>query len=81
MTAAKLVREPIFEADVSPELMPNARSETPNRRVRKPRLSHRDLRSRLRDPVPEGKAEQGLLHLRELVGKLKLTVSEQKTRI
>jgi RNA-directed DNA polymerase len=29
----------------------------------------------------KGKAEQALLHLRELMGKLKLTVNEEKTRI
>ena len=29
----------------------------------------------------KGKAEQALLHLRKLMGKLKLTVNEEKTRI
>src|SRR5215469_11309529 len=38
----------------------------------KPRLSHRDLCGRPRDPVRKGKAEQALQHLRELMGKLKL---------
>src|SRR5215468_5926306 len=47
----------------------------------KPRLSHRDLCRRPRDPVQEGKAEEALLHLRTLMGKLKLTVNEEKTRI
>ncbi len=32
-------------------------------------------------PVPEGDAEAALHHLREIIGKLKLTVNEDKTRI
>jgi RNA-directed DNA polymerase len=47
----------------------------------KPRLSYRDLRRRSRDPVPEGKAEEALQRLREIMGKLKLTVNEEKTQI
>src|SRR6202051_4995415 len=47
----------------------------------KPRLSHRDLRRRPRDPVPKGQAEAALQQLREIMSKLKLKVNEEKTRI
>src|SRR5208337_3078435 len=47
----------------------------------KPRLSHRDLRRRSRDPVPEGQSRRALQRLRAIMGKLKLTVNEEKTRI
>jgi RNA-directed DNA polymerase len=48
----------------------------------KPRLSHRDLRRRSRDLVPErGKAEESLQQLRKIMSKLKLTVNEEKTRV
>src|SRR6516164_7147015 len=47
----------------------------------KPRLSHRDLRGRPRDPVSERQGQEALQQLREIMGKLKLTVNEEKTRI
>ena len=43
--------------------------------------SHRDLRRRSRDPVQEGQGRRGLATMREIMGKLKLTVNEEKTRI
>ena len=45
------------------------------------RHSPRHLRRRPRDPVPEGQRRAALHHLREIMGKLKLTVNEEKTRI
>src|SRR6202023_1448490 len=47
----------------------------------KPRLSHRDLRRRPRDPVPERQSRRGLVATARDHGKLKLTVNEDKTRI
>jgi RNA-directed DNA polymerase len=46
-----------------------------------PRLSHRTYADDLVILCRKGKAEQALLHLRRLMGKLKLTVNEEKIRI
>jgi hypothetical protein len=35
----------------------------------------------LSDPVPEGQSRRGITALRRLMGRLKLTVNEEKTRL
>ena len=45
------------------------------------RRSHRDLCGRSGDPVQEGQGRRGVATLREIMGKLQLTVNEEKTRI
>ena len=47
----------------------------------RPRLSPRHLCGRLRDPVPRGNALAALDHDARMMGKLKLTVNEDKTRL
>src|ERR1700751_2092396 len=47
----------------------------------KPRHSPRHLCGRSCDLCRRGSAEKALHHLREIIGKLKLTVNEEKTRI
>ena len=55
--------------------MEEARARTPSRQ------SHRQLRRRLRDPVPARQGRRSLAVHAEMMSKLKLTVNEAKTRI
>src|ERR1700716_1818630 len=47
----------------------------------KPRLSHRDLRRRPRDPVQEGQGRRGPATIARDHGQAEVTVNEERTRI
>src|SRR5205814_2337736 len=90
MTAAMLVLEPIYEADLPPEqyaYRPGRNAQQAVAEVDKqlfrghPEVVDADLADDLVILCRRGNAEEALHRLREIMGKLKLTVNEEKTRI
>src|SRR6266404_4982715 len=86
MTAAMLVLEPIFEADLPPEIYAYRAGRNAQQAVEEGgELGFRGHPDVVDDDLVilcrRGNAEAALHHLRGIMGKLKLTVNEDKTRI
>ena len=83
MTAALLVLEPIFEADLPSEIYAYRAARNAQQAVVEVEelvfRGHPDVVDA--DLARRGSAENALHHLRQIMGKLKLTVNEEKTRI